>query len=82
MCNIGAHWYYRKFIKEYAHIIALMEILLKKDAMFCLDEDYQHNLDVFKEKMVTTPILVFSNWKKEFHLHVDAYCIALGAVLT
>jgi len=26
-------------------------------------------------------ILVFSDWKKQFHVHVDASCISLGAVL-
>ena len=31
--------------------------------------------------MVTTLILVFPDWKKEFHVHVDASCIALGAIL-
>lgn len=31
--------------------------------------------------MVIVPILVFPDWK-EFHVHVDASCIALGAVLT
>jgi hypothetical protein len=31
--------------------------------------------------MVTTPILVFPNWSKEFHVHVDTSSIALGAVL-
>jgi hypothetical protein len=31
--------------------------------------------------MVTTPILVFPNWSKEFHVHVDASSIALGVVL-
>jgi hypothetical protein len=31
--------------------------------------------------MVTAPILVFPNWSKEFHVHVDAYSIALGAML-
>jgi hypothetical protein len=31
--------------------------------------------------MVTTPILSFPNWTKEFHVHVDASSIALGAVL-
>jgi len=40
------------------------------------------SLDVLKEKMVTAPILVFSDWKKEFHGHVDASCIALGALPT
>ena len=34
-----------------------------------------------EENMVTAPILVFPDWKKEFHVDVDALCIALGAVL-
>lgn len=49
---------------------------------FCWDEECQNSLDVLKEKMVIVPILVFPNWKKEFHVHGDASCIALGAVLT
>ena len=32
--------------------------------------------------MVTAPILVFLDWTKEFHVHVDASCITLGVVLT
>jgi len=32
--------------------------------------------------MVTTLILVFPDWKKEFHVHAYASCIALDAVLT
>ena len=32
--------------------------------------------------MVIAPIIVFPDWKKEFHVHVDTSCIALGAVLT
>ena len=31
--------------------------------------------------MVTAPILVFADWNKEFHVHVDASSIALGVVL-
>jgi len=31
--------------------------------------------------MVTTPILVFPNWDKEFHVHVDASSMVLGVVL-
>jgi hypothetical protein len=31
--------------------------------------------------MVTVPILVFPDWSKEFHVHVDASSIALGEVL-
>jgi hypothetical protein len=31
--------------------------------------------------MVIVPILVFQDWTKEFHVHVDASSIALGVVL-
>lgn len=79
---LGHKEYYRKFIKAYAQITAPMEKMLKKDATFYWDQECQRGLDVLKENMVTASILVFPNWKKEFHVHVDASCIALGAVLT
>eukprot|EP00253_Pinus_taeda_P005407 PITA_05407 len=79
---LGQTGYYQKFIKSYAQITVLMERLLKKDATFCWDEECQWSLDVLKEKMVSALILVFLNWKKDFHVHVDASCIALGAVIT
>jgi hypothetical protein len=59
-----------------------MEKLLKKDIKYQWNDECQQSLDILKEKMVTTPILVFPNWSKEFHVHVDASSIALGAVLT
>lgn len=59
-----------------------MEKLLKKDVMFSWNDECKKNLDILKEKMVTVPILIFLNWKKEFHVHVDALCIALRAGLT
>jgi hypothetical protein len=31
--------------------------------------------------MVTVPILVFPDWRREFHVHVDVSSITLGAVL-
>jgi hypothetical protein len=30
---------------------------------------------------VTTPILIFPDWNKDFHAHVDASSIALGSIL-
>jgi len=48
----------------------------------CWNDDYKKILDILKEKMVTAMILVFSDWKKEFHVHVDVSCIALGVGLT
>jgi hypothetical protein len=31
--------------------------------------------------MVTTPILVFSDWENTFHVHVDASAITLGPII-
>jgi len=59
-----------------------MEKLVKKDDTFCWDDDCQKSLDTLKKNMVMTPILVFLDWKKEFHVNVDASCIVLGAILT
>ena len=58
-----------------------MEKLLRKDTKFQWNEDCQHGLDMMKEKMVETKILVFPDWEKTFHVHVDASAIALGSIL-
>lgn len=79
--TLGHTSYYRKFIKGYAQITASMEKFLKKDVTFQSSKQCQKSLDVLKEKMGTAPILVFSDWNKEFHVHVDASSIALGIVL-
>jgi hypothetical protein len=79
--TLGHKGYYRKFIKGYAQITMPMEKLLRKDRKFQWNEDCQRGLDTLKEKMVTTPILVFPDWEKTFHVHVDASAIALGAIL-
>jgi hypothetical protein len=70
---LGHTGYYRKFIKGCAQITASMEKLIKKDTKFQWNESCQQGLDTLKEKMVTTPILVFPYWENTFHVHVDAY---------
>ena len=83
LCTTLGHMrYYRNFIKGYAEITAPMEKLLKKDVIFCWNDDCKKSLDILKEKMVNAPFLVFPDWKKEFQVHVNASCIALGVVLT
>jgi hypothetical protein len=49
--------------------------------MFQWTKECQQSLDTLKQKMVTVPILVFPDWSKEFHVHVDASSISLGQVL-
>jgi hypothetical protein len=79
--TLGHTGYYRTFIKGYAQITMPMEKLLRKDTKYQWNDKCQHGLDTLKEKMVTTPILVFPDWEKTFHVHVDALAIELGAIL-
>jgi hypothetical protein len=78
---LGHTGYYRKFIKGYEQITKPMENILKKDCKFQWSEECQRSFDTLKQKMVTAPILVFPDWSKGFHMHVDASSIALGVVL-
>ena len=80
--TLGHTGYYRKFIKGYAVITAPMEKLLKKDAAFEWSQECQGSFDTLKAKMASAPILVFLDWNKEFHVHVDASYVPLGVVLT
>jgi hypothetical protein len=58
-----------------------MENILRKYCKFQWSKEYQLSFDTLKQKMATTPILVFPDWSKEFHVHVDASSISLGEVL-
>ena len=80
--TLGHTGYYRKFIKSYVQITTPMEQLLKKDATYCWNEECKTSLETLKKKMTSAPILVFPKWDIEFHVHIDASCIALGTVLT
>jgi len=79
--NIGTHRLLPKVHKGYAQITTPLEKLFKKDTKYKWTEEWQHSFDILKEKMVTASILVFPNWKKEFHIHVNASSVALGIIL-
>ena len=73
--------YYRRFIRNYAKITSPLEKLLRKSEVFQWTDDCKLALDTLKEKLATTPILVHPDWYKQFHVHIDASSIPLGAVL-
>jgi hypothetical protein len=79
--TLGHTRYYRKFIKGYAQITMPMEKLLKRYFQFGWTDECQQIFETPKQNMVIAPILVFPNWSKEFHVHVDSSSIALGAAL-
>jgi hypothetical protein len=38
--------------------------------------------ELIKHKYVEAPILVSPNWDVEFHVHIDAFLLVVGAMLT
>jgi len=54
---------------------------LNKFELFRWTPECDKEFEILKEKLSTTPILIFINWEIEFHVHVDASSIALGALL-
>jgi hypothetical protein len=78
---LGHTGYYRRFIRRYENITAPLENLLKKAEVFQWTPECDKAFETLKEKLNTTPILIFPNWENEFHVHVDASGISLGAIL-
>lgn len=58
-----------------------MEKFIKKDVALFWDDKCQKRFELLKEKMVTAPVLIFTDYSNIFHVNVDAYGIALGVVL-
>jgi hypothetical protein len=54
---------------------------LKKTEYFICNVECQTSLNILKDKWVSALIMVFTNLIIEFHVHVDAYDIALGGIL-
>jgi hypothetical protein len=48
--TLGHIGYYSKFIRGYAQITMTMEKLLKKDIMYEWNGEFQHSLNILKEK--------------------------------
>ena len=78
---LGNTGYYHRFIRRYENINAPLENIIKKSEVFQWTPECDKVFDILREKLNTTPILIFPNWENEFHLLVDASGISLGAIL-
>jgi hypothetical protein len=68
--------------QNYAQIAAPLLILLCKDIKYEWTLEFQETFNTLKEKLVIAPILIFPDWSKLFHVHVDALSIAPGTILS
>jgi hypothetical protein len=48
---------------------------------FIWTQEYQEAWETIKHEYVEAPILSAPNWEKEFHVHMDAPNLVIGAML-
>lgn len=80
---LGMSGYYRRYIKDYAKIVAPLTDLLKGDQeKFLWSELQETSYNAIREKLCQAPVLSHFNEDKVVYIHTDASKIGLGAVLS
>ncbi len=78
---LGLTGFYRQFIKNYARIAQPLTSMLKKNSTFAWVREQQQALETLKDKLTSSPVLIFPDYSKEFMLCTDVSDIGLGGIL-
>ena len=79
---LGLASYYRKFVKDFAELAKPLHRLTEKNAKFQWTDDCQRAFIELRQKLVTSPILVYPDFNRNFILDTDASNSGIGAVLS
>jgi hypothetical protein len=73
--------FYRRFVRDFSKIIALMVVLTRKEIRFHWNTACQTAFDRLKHAFTTAPVLAPFDWKKEIILKTDASDYVFAGVL-
>lgn len=73
--------YYRKYIEHFSELAIPLTNLSKKNQKFLWTPSAQKSFEILKQKLISSPILISPDFKKEFILSCDAGKYALGGML-
>ena len=79
---LGLAKYYRRFVKDFAKVARLMNILTRKDVKWQWREEQERAFNKLKRIFMTRPVLVAPDLDKELRVKVDASNYATGEVLS
>lgn len=79
---LGLISYYRRFIPEFSKLSKPLTSLLKKDASFLWTNEQQLAFETLKDKLITSPVLIYPDFTKPFNLTCDASNYAISAILS
>jgi hypothetical protein len=69
------------YIKDYARIIEPITRLMRKTQEFDWTNTCEATWTEIKLRYQNAPILIVPRWELEFHVHIDASNVAVGAML-
>ena len=78
---LGLAGYYQRFIENFSKIVKPMTELLKKDTKFIWTEECEASFQDLKERLVTSPVLILPDQRKDYEVYCDASRRGHGAVL-
>ena len=78
---LGLAEYYRRFIENFSRIAKSMTELLKKDTKFKWTEECDASFQELKKHLVTSPVLILPDQRKDYEVCCDASRRGLGVVL-
>jgi hypothetical protein len=79
---LGLASYYRRFVPGFSRIATPLNKLLKKGVAYNWNKEQRFAFEQLKHALITSPILIFPNFEKQFVLLTDASTFGLGAILS
>ena len=78
---LGLAGHYRRFIENFSKIAKPMTELLKKDTKFKWTEECEASFQELKKRLVTAPVLILPDQRKDYQVYCDTSRQGLRAVL-
>ena len=78
---LGCVQYYKIFIKDFSHKAVPLNYLLKKNATFTWTDKCESAFQELKQALLSSDILVYPDFSKDFILYTDASDYSLGYIL-
>ena len=78
---LGLANYYRRFIKNFARIVALLHVLVRKEQKWKWEREQEEAFEKLKTVFTTEPVLAIPDIDREMRVEADALDYATGGVL-
>jgi len=79
---LGLANYYRRFIKNFARIAALLHVLVRKEQKWKWEKEQEEVFEELKTVFTTEPILAIPDIDREMRVEADASDYVTGGVLS